>query len=254
MKWFAVLVFLMAGFLSRAVEVRFPEEELESESILPIFEHNANVTMNRRVQMKYKLNLSGSAAHRLDEPFYARFGVFGSLGFGISEVHGVRIFGGYFQPGLSSLGEQFQLVSDLKTKQQKKFNVSFAPHPRYAFFVDYALTFFYGKISFSKSVVAHLNTSFAAGLGGLALVQQFSRNSDYSEAQWVPAVHLALNQKVFLTKQFYLQGGLDFIGYYGPNPVNNDIVNNSRAIRYDQFDSTYIFRILGRGGLGILVF
>ena len=137
---------------------------------------------------------------------------------------------------------------------QRGFDASLAPHPQYAVFLDYMMIPLYGKLSFSKNIVANFNISVLAGGGGVALAQYLSSNqTDIGQATWAPAIHLGVNQKTFIGKRLYLHGGLDIVGYYGSDPVNKNIANNPQSIGAENFSKTSIVRIFVQGGIGVLI-
>lgn len=240
-----------------SAEIRFPEEELESESVLPVFKNNKNVIMNQRVRLKHKLNFMGSIVHRSDEPFFAQLAFDGGVGFFFNEAHGIGLSAIYFQSGLSFIGKQLSTdgVLNKDTKQPVKFDAGLAPHPQYAIFFYYATVPFYGKLSFSKNIAVNFNISILGGGGGLLLAKrQRSGLMTLEQEKWVPAAYLALNQKIFIGKQFYIHWGLNLVGYYGPNPIDKKLRNTPISIDFEHFSNTVIIRLLAKCGIGILVF
>ena len=65
----------------QARTIRLPKEELARQYVLPVFAGERRTTVNRNVQLHYKLDLSGSALFRSDEPFYYPLAFFTDLGF-----------------------------------------------------------------------------------------------------------------------------------------------------------------------------
>lgn len=261
MKYFLFLLLLWGPVFVKAGEIRFPEEELAPESVLPVFEKNNQATMNRRVQLKYKLGVNSSFAGRMDEPFLHPFTVMGALEFFFNETHGVRFSGLYFWPGLSHNGLKIESV-------YSSFKPEKIHHPQFGFFFSYALAPFYGKISLAKNIVTNLNLSMSLGLGALALDLDYRRYA--SDLRWTPAGWVELNQKIFIGRRFYFHGVLNFLIYYAPNPVwcrrhpalgeniSDDVcdfyVNRGKVMSYESVEKDILFRTVVGGGMGILLF
>ncbi len=262
MRYFCLLLFFLCfPFSVESKEIRFPDEELAPESVLPVFENNTKSTMNRRVQLKNKLGVSGSFLGRMDEPFLHPVTLSGAVEFFFNETHGVRISSFYFWPGLSNIG--------LSTATQTRdYSIAFDPgkihHPQLGFFFSYALAPFYGKISLATNLVANLNLSMYFGLGALALDYDVQHPSDEA---WTYAGLVELNQKVFIGRRFYLHGSLSFLIYHAPNPIwcrgpadymgsdsCNLYANKRDVISYEDAEKDILFRTIVGGGLGILLF
>lgn len=261
MKYFYVFLLLWGPVFLKAVEIRFPEEELAPESVLPVFEKNKRATMNRRVQFKHKLGVNSSFAGRMDEPFLHPFAFTGSLEFFFTETHGVRLSGLYFWPGLSHNGLNIQKV-------YSAFQPGKIHHPQFGFFFSYALAPLYGKISLAKNIVTNLNLSVYLGLGALALDLDYSRFP--SDLRWTYAGWIEFNQKIFIGRRFYFHGFLSFLIYQAPNPVwckrtpelgkaiSDDVcdfyVNQREVMSYEKADMDILFRTIVGGGVGGLLF
>ena len=258
MKYFYLFLLLSYFPFVEAREIRFPDEELAPESVLPVFDSHKNVTMNRRVQLKNKLGLRGSFLGRMDEPFLHPFTFTGGLEFFFNETHGVRLSSLYFFPGLSHIGSTVS-EAPFKTDPGK------IHHPQFGFFLSYALAPFYGKISLATNIVTNLNLSIYVGLGALALDLNYTRYQ--SDLRWTYAGWVELNQKVFIGQRFYIHGSLNFLIYHAPNPVwcsdpnrgvsddSCDLYANRRnRMPYEQAEKSILFRTVVGGGIGVLLF
>ncbi len=264
--------FLFCSLWVEAREIRFPEEELAAESVLPIFPDNNKVTMNRNVKLKYKMSMMSSIDYRADDPFYSRLAFTGDVGFFLSEAHGLSLLGMYFFQGVSSIGEFF---SKPNTELQNiSFHATEVPHPRYAFLLNYNWIPFYGKLSLLKNVVMNYNISLHLGGGTVALVQDRNpgpyESYDLSQLYFAPILITGINQKIFIGKRFYIHGWLRFFFYYGPNPVwcrigavslpvdkvdsRSCSLYRSQTKNYDQFEKSFVFRNLVGAGFGALLF
>jgi len=255
MRYFYLFLICTCPPFAGAREIRFPDEELAPESVLPVFESHKNVTMNRRVQLKNKLGLRSSFLGRMDEPFLHPVTFAGGLEFFFNETHGVRLSSIYFWPGLSHVGSQVFKETPLDPGK--------IHHPQFGFFLSYSLTPFYGKISLATNVVTNLNLSVYAGLGALVIDVDALYNPDL---RWTYAGWLEFNQKVFIGQRFYIHGSLSFLIYHAPNPVwcsdpkrvrrdSCDFYKNQRDVMsYKDAEKSILFRTVVGGGAGVLLF
>lgn len=240
-----------------AVDIQFPEEELDSEYALPVFDGPRNAVMNPRVTQKYKLNLSSSVFYRGDELFYFPIAFQVAASFFITEIHGAEFNAWGFIPGLSNIGAKFKNVAN-RDGGSDSFNATYAPYPRAAFFLNYRYSPFYGKISLSKKLVQNFHIGALIGAGAIMMKQV-----DQSQLYWAPAIQLQLDQKVYITKQIYLFGALNFHLFYGTNPVNKLFLNKDGGKRLQRcrsgvdsgcIRSSIFLRSFVGGGLGVLLF
>lgn len=265
MRYFIILLFFLECV--RAQEIRFPDEELNQEVVYPVFENNPRATMNRRVTLKYKGDFFASGLFRGDEPFYNRVVLHAGLGFYFNEIHGISLSSFYFSPGRSSSGSLLtQGVGSAVGNQTIKYDATLIPHPQSAFFLNYEITPFYGKHSFSKKLVTNFNISFSLGLGAVVLAQNENAVQSAINLRPVfvrPALWLGLKQKIFIGSRFYFHGDFGFLTYYGSNPVNQNALNRSIAVSLedvqDQFQifeddrEILIFRNKVGAGIGVLL-
>ena len=266
-----IFLLLFSSFWAESREIRFPTEELATESVLPVFSGNDRVLMNRNVELKHKLNVMGSVDYRADEPFYYRVALSGGMDFFLNEAHGLGALGVYFLGGVSSIGDFFSKPST--QLNGNSFQATEAPHPRYAFFLNYNWVPFYGKLSLFKNVVTNYNISLNLGVGAVALIQDQSPGTlrEYgSLVSFAPIMIAGLNQKIFIWKRYYIHGWLRFFLYYGPNPiwckiepktlpidqtdVNACLKYTRKTKPYSDFDKTFVFRNLVGLGAGVLLF
>ena len=272
LKYFYLFFVFFCIHFVEAREIRFPDEELAPESVLPVFENRKNVTMNRRVQLKNKLGLRGSFLGRMDEPFFHPLTFVGGFEFFFNETHGLRFSSVYFWPGLSRIGLRVAEVPvATESESDNSINTTFTPgkihHPQYGFFLSYALSPIYGKISLATNLVTNLNLSMYVGLGALSL--NLDTTNFQSDEKWTYAGWVEFNQKIFIGRRFYFHGSLNFLIYHAPNPVwcslptpNSDIpedscnfyVNRRNRISYEKAEKDILFRTIVGGGLGILLF
>lgn len=240
-----------------AAVIRFPDQELASEYVFPVFE-KPKAVMNRSVTLSKRFEWRLSGALRTDEPFYNPFSALTSLSFYWNESHGVGVSGLFFFPGLSSGGgEELRKgvairVSEGEKKVRSYFDAELAPHPLLAGFLNYQFSPLYGKISVTKTLVFNFALYSFFGLGVVGL-----RHGE-SPIVMVPATHFGIGQRFYFSRYFALDGGIDFLVYRGANPVLNSIrwrSDQNAPVRpaYDKFRKDIFLRFLARIGIAVLL-
>ena len=168
-KWLCVFLILIYIPQALALKIRFPDEELAAESVLPVIEPT-NMVLNRNVSLKFRLEIGAGVGFGLDEPFYLPYYGTGHLAFHLTEIHGFSVSGTYFPPVLSGTGKELS-NRGVKVKDEKdnisikKFKAEKAPYPQMMVFINYQYTPYYGKISLTKSWVLNLSIYGFAGPG-----------------------------------------------------------------------------------------
>ena len=232
--------------------IRFPEQELASEYVFPVFK-NPKAVLNRNVTLSKRFEFRVSSVFRTDEPFYNRFSLLASLSFYWSESHGIGVSGLYFFPGLSSTGTQLKErgVKDKRTKEVEYFDANLAPYPFLGGFLNYQFSPLYGKISITKTLVFNFSVYSFFGLGVLGL------KHGASIIRVVPASHFGVGQRLYFGRYFAIDIGIGFLVYFGPNPADKAIKwtaseNTPRRPSYNTFEKDIFFRFLPRGGMTLL--
>lgn len=203
---FALLGF--KGSIATAETIRFPEEELATESVLPIFDKPMSVK-NKTIQSakRFELGLMGGMA--LNEPFASPFSVGGEVSYHLDEEQAINVYGTYFMDGNSRyVGQMNESVINTPPGGIPSPKLENAPSPKYLALVSYQFTAFYGKLSLTKNYVMNLSTYALAGAGGFKI-------GDAIE----PLVGLGFGQKFHFTKNFALRFDLRMLIYQGPNIV-----------------------------------
>lgn len=88
------VIFLLIGLTSlnaNAEVIRFPEDELAAESVLPVFDHPEAVK-NRNVVTKKKIELGSYLGYNLTEPFFNPLNLGVSATYHLSEESGINVF------------------------------------------------------------------------------------------------------------------------------------------------------------------
>ena len=249
---FFLLVFISVPI--QAAVIQFPDQELASEYVFPIFK-NPKAVLNRDVTLSKRFELRLSGALRTDEPFYNPLSVLASLSFYWNESHGIGASGMFFLPGLSNTGTNLKNVGVQKLDSKTidfYFDASLAPHPLIGGFLNYQFSPMYGKISITKKVVFNFALYSFFGLGALGL------KHGTKPVIMIPASHFGIGQRFYFNRYFALDGGIDFLVYWGPNPVLGKIKrtlsqNAPPRPAYSEFKKDVFLRFLARIGVTVLL-
>ena len=208
-----VLFLFFAALPAWPAKIRFPDEELARETVLPLFQP-VRAALRRNISLKYRFALSGGAAWGLDEPFYSIFYGEGRASFYWTETIGVNIQVIFIPPVLSAAGQKLRdegvVVQQQGSGSQKSFfDAQKLLHPYIMTFINLQYTPFYGKISLAKQWAMNLSiyTRFGPGL----IV--------FNEGTKLPSFNLGIGKMIFLNRFFALNGDLGFYSYYGPDPT-----------------------------------
>lgn len=231
----------LSASLARADKIEFPDDELATESVLPVFDKNI-VVRNRAITTAKRFEVGAGFGLSLIEALYNNV-VYGFNGvYNIDETRAIHVMGMFQQSGLSSNGEKLQSGN---FSGQNPFDPSLAPSPEYYIFGNYQLTAYYGKISLSKQ--KSLNLSLF-GLFGLGMVSF----GDTTE----PALNVGFGQKFYFNKNLALRLDLCLSMFQGPDPTKFKGGGNLSGIpkqTSDQFESTLFFRSFLTAGLVYLL-
>lgn len=195
---FIIVTIQLFGQQAQAVKIRFPEDELAKESVLPVFDKRPAV-LDRRVKTDGRVEVGGFAGSNLNEPFNSgrQYGLFATYHF--TELHGFNFVYSYVPRDLTSYVKE-SLDPDLGTGLNK------APFMKSYFLGNYQYTPYYGKISLTKSYTMNLSLFVTAGLGMVMI-------GDKS----LPTASLGLGQKFYMSSNFALRFDLKMLAYNGPN-------------------------------------
>lgn len=221
------------GFANDKVE--FPEEELATESVLPVFDTTRGV-LNRNVTTEGRFELGGGVGLALNEPFYnpLNFNIQGSYHF--NELHGVNLVAMFLMSGPSSYGEQLK-------SPPNNFDPSLAPAPSSILLANYQLTAFYGKISLTKKSVMNLSLFGTAGAGMVGL----------DSGTQLPAVSVGFGQKFYFNPRFALRFDFRFVGFQGPDATSQPLNPGSAKLSDGAFDDELFFNTYISGGAVFLL-
>lgn len=201
------LILASTCFMAYADEVEFPEEELASESVLPVFSNRRDV-LNRHIVTAQRFEVGGGAGLEIDEPFYNDI-IFGAhVGYHFTDQHAFNVEGIFWLPGLSSYGQKLKDDSSLINH----WDAGKAPHPLWGFMGNYEFTAYYGKISITKNVVMNLNLfGFVGGL----YINMKNANGFGGD--------FGIGQNFFISKNLAIRFTIGMLIFSGPNPASANL-------------------------------
>ncbi|MCB0386881.1 MAG: hypothetical protein KDD43_15915, partial [Bdellovibrionales bacterium] len=118
----AVLTFSSAAGFADTVE--FPEDELATETVVPVFEKVRSV-LNRNVETAKRFEFGAGVGLAMNEPFYnpLNFSINGT--YHLTDQHAVNLAFNMFMSGMTQYGEQLKRGEGLAPTQS--FDASEAP-------------------------------------------------------------------------------------------------------------------------------
>ena len=223
-----LLISLSVSPAARAADaIEFPEDELATESVLPVFDH-ADSVKNRAVRMSNRFEIGPTGSLSLMEPFYSPYSIGGTATYHWSEVSGLNVFGTYFLQGLSENGNNLNPIPG--TTPSRNANLQYAPQPKYTLLANYEYTPFYGKISITKDFVMNLGVYGFIGVGGMGVGDTIC-----------PAGDIGFGQKLYFTQNFALRFDLRFMMYRGPDVLSRNLQAETTMQSASSFESKMIF-------------
>ena len=229
-----LIFFILSLFsgLSYGVKVSFPDEELTTESVLPLV-NPPRAVLNRNVPLKGRFEFGLGGGTRMDEVFYFPFYGTGLLAYHLTEAHSLNLTGYFFlNHALGANGHKLKYdgapvscVGECEDKGQiTKLHSDQVPYPAFSMYANYQYAPFYGKISMTKAWVMNLSI-YAYGGPGLVI----SSDNDYFFAG-----NLGLGQKLYFGRYVGLRADLGLTFYYGPNVARIPELKNDAKLRYNQ--------------------
>ncbi len=237
-RYLLVLLFLVLGSAAFAETIEFPEDELATESVLPIFE-KVEAVKNRTVETEKRFEVGFGGGMNLNEALYNPYHLDAMAVYHFDRVNAVNLVGVFFMDGLSTYGEQLKRGEGLNGTS---YDPSLAPHPKSLLLANYQFNAYYGKISVTKQTVVNLNLSGYAGIGTIGL-----------DSGNKMALDFGLGQDFFFTKHFGIRADLRMYIYQGPNPASRTLVTGSAKPPASSFgNSTFYNTMLSVVGIFIL--
>lgn len=211
----AAAILLAFGSGARAAVIQFPEEELATESVLPVFDQPQSVKL-RNVSTSGRFEIGPMAGYSLVEAFYQPYSLGLTASFHFNEDHAFNVLGLGFLGGTSDYAAQLNPIP--KTSPPKNFNAQYGPAPKYAALGYWQYTGFYGKLSLARDWVMNLSLYGLLGAGVYGV-------GDAS----CPALSFGLGQKFYFNKTVAFRADLRFLVYNGPDVTSKDL-SAARAV------------------------
>ncbi len=203
----AVATLLLSSSAKASETIRFPEEELATESVLPVFDNPMSVK-NRTVQTAKRFEVGFMGGMALNEPFASPFSVGGEVSYHLDEDQAINVYGTYFMGGNTRYVAQINQEVTAGGSGMTNPRLENAPDPKYLALASYQYTAFYGKLSLTKNYIMNLSTYLLGGVGGFMIGDAIN-----------PLVGLGFGQKFHFTPNFALRFDLRLLVYQGPNVV-----------------------------------
>jgi len=245
MKFYLALAFvfhfslLLATDASAGVKIKFPEEELSTESTLPVFEEKVAI-LNRKVKHaeRFELNLMGGIV--ASEPLYNPVNFGGSITYHFDNTHAVHLMGTLFAGGLNSNGialQTGQVILADGSVGALAFDASLAPSKEMFIAAHYQYTAYYGKISLTNDFVMNLTLSGLFGGGAYIMGDLIA-----------PAANIGLSQRFYFNSSVAIRFDILLTAFSGPDITSAGQLNpgaqppaSSQFETSLQFDSTLLF-------------
>lgn len=226
------VIFFSCG--SYAQDVFFPEDEIPSESVIPLLD-SPKATLNRTVEFTKKWESKLTYGFLLDEPFYQNSFLSLLIGYSWSESSGLSLGFMKWGQGLSDYSKQFE-----GTANNLKFDR--ARGPDLGYYLSYDYRFFYGKVSFSRTTV--IPTIMSANLDG-GMIRYGSRQLPFfgggiSNSWYFTTVRNKPHWGLNLSVKIYARNAMD--------PLSKDLKGASAAPSESEFGTvTRISTLLNLG-------
>jgi outer membrane beta-barrel protein len=221
--------------------VEFPEEEIATETVLPVFDR-VEAVKNRNIVLRNHFEVGIGGGLSLNEAFYNPLTFNVDLTYHLTEVHAVNLVGLFRMDGLNGYGTDLRSGKGLTGDS---FDASLAPHPKYMLLGNYQFTAYYGKISITKSEVMNLTLFGDAGLGYIGMN---GLNSI--------ALSAGVGQNFYFTKRLSLRLDLRLLMYKAPDPTSlgpNSLQTGSVAPSPGSFSQILTFGTLLTGSVAYLL-
>jgi len=221
-----LIAIILSSATGLADTIEFPEEELATETVLPVFENQRGV-LNRRVTTANRIEIGGGAGLTLNEAFFNPINFNLQATYHFDELHAINLMGYFFMDGLSQYGDQLRTADNLG----QNFDATKGPAPSNLLLANYQIQAFYGKISLTKKSVINLALVGTLGAGLLG----------YDSGDAVPALSAGFGQKFYFTKNLALRFDFRIIGFQGPALTSQDLGVSDPEVPFGDFDEELFF-------------
>lgn len=229
-RLFCVLLSFGAG-LAHADTVEFPEDELATETVVPVFDKVRSV-LNRTVDTTKKFEIGIGGGMALNEPFYNQYNIPMTATYHLTDIHAANVSFTYFMSGLNNYGRQLKNGEGLlQGSLESSFDASKAPAPAWMLLANYEFTAYYGKISLSKLAVMNLSLF---GLAGAGILQTGGISN--------PAVDLGFGQNFYFTPKIAARFDFKLVMYNGPDATSQRLLTGAAAPSENSFAKDWFFK------------
>jgi outer membrane beta-barrel protein len=233
LRWMATVAIFSTTLLvlmrpAFADVISFPQEELASESVLPVFDNPVSVK-NRIVTMSHRFEIAPTIGYSLIEPFFNPLSVGLTASYNFNEVQGFSLLASYNMPGISGYAGQLNPIPPT----QINANLQYAPAPKYLVLGNYQYNAFYGKISLSKEYVMNLSLYGLLGIGAIGIGDSVN-----------PVVSVGLGQKFYFSNNWALRFDLREMVYQGPDVLSQPLDQKHSVQSSSYFSQTIQFGTL----------
>ena len=239
---FCFISFLpFSSYAKKKEKVEFSVEELERESVLPLF-YSREVVKNRIIKKKRRLDFHLGGGWNTSEGLYQPLSVNGNATFNLTESHGLNLFGAFIFEGLSSTGKQIQFGDS----GSEPLDFSKVPYPKWIVWLNYQLTTHYGKISLTKNMIMNLSIHVLGGAGGVFL----------NDEAFKPGFDLGFGQTIYLSRRLSLRFDFLFFFYKGPDLTSEpegEVNSDLRFIPHTKYKQVSFYNTYLSVGLGFLL-
>lgn len=205
MRFLLAMILLFSIAKAETEEVRFSDEELAKESVLPKFDQ-VIATKNRNVTFSSKWETGLFGGMNLTEAIFSSYSYGLNLSYHLNEDHAITVKYNKMMSGLSSYANQ---IYNIYPYNPVDFNR--APAPSQYLLAMHEYKMFYGKMSFTKEGVANLSLYSLLGLGMISF-----------PSKSYPALSVGLGQKFYFSPKWNLRFDLHVLGFNGPSPYVQD--------------------------------
>lgn len=217
-------------------KIQVPEDELATETVLPVFQ-KTNMVLNRHVTQEKKFEFGVGGGMNLNEPFYNQWNAMFQGTYYFTNIHAFNLVGTYYAQGLSNYGEQLKNGDGIAGGASQGFDASKAPAPQWSALANYQFTAYYGKISLTKQMVMNLSLFGYMGAGAFALT-----------SKTVPALDVGIGQNFYFSPNWGMRFDLKMLAYKGPDATTQSLKPNDNPSA-GSFGERYFFNTYLNGSL-----
>lgn len=207
-----------------AAPLKFPEQDLPQETVMPIFER-PDVVMNRAVPTARRFEVGLAGTWTPTDPFFSPFGWGLQAGYHFNELHGLNFIYSHRLPGTTEYTDQLNNVKNVPPLRLQN-----APSTQYVALLNYQATLMYGKLSLTKNWVSHLSTFVTAGLGATAI-----------GTETLPIAAIGLGQKYYFSSSMGFRLDARLMGYEGPDVLSSSLTNDRSQVPNTRFGRAFMW-------------